>query len=118
MSDFFRWEVDVWGSAPQTDDRRRDDLLHAQSTSRRIGQSLTEETTHKMSELFFAVVMLIGAVIGFIGLGYMVFSPPTAPKVFLIAGLIGVVGFFGYAVLRVRAERQARSTADTGEQEH
>lgn len=59
-----------------------------------------------MSELFFAIVMLISAVIGFIGLGYMVFSPPTAPKVFLIAGLIGMIGFFGYAMLRVRAERR------------
>ncbi len=71
-----------------------------------------------MSELFFAVVMLISAVVGFIGLGYMVFSPPTAPKVFLIAGLIGMIGFFGYAILRVRAERQAQSSSNPGEQKH
>lgn len=66
-----------------------------------------------MSELFFAIVMLISAVIGFIGLGYMVFSPPTAPKIFLIAGVIGMIGFFGYAVLRVRAEKQQQKSEST-----
>jgi hypothetical protein len=33
-----------------------------------------------MGELIFAVVILLSGVVGFIGLGYMVFSPPTAPK--------------------------------------
>lgn len=68
-----------------------------------------------MGELIFALIILLSAVIGFIGLGYMVFSPPTAPKVFLIAGIIAMIGFFGYAVSRVRAERQAQSTNNPGE---
>lgn len=68
-----------------------------------------------MGELFFAIIMLVSGVIGFIGLGYMVFSPPTAPKVFFIAGIIGMIGFFGYAVSRVRAEKQAQSTSNPGE---
>lgn len=68
-----------------------------------------------MSELVFALVMVLSGVIGFIGLGYMVFSPPTAPKVFLIAGLMGMIGFFGYAVLRVRAEKQAQGSSNPGE---
>lgn len=64
-----------------------------------------------MSEFIFAAIIVISAVIGFIGLGYMVFSPPTAPKVFLIAGVIAMIGFFGYAVSRVRAEKQAQSSS-------
>ncbi len=68
-----------------------------------------------MGELVFAIIMLISGVIGFIGLGYMVFSPPTAPKVFLIAGVIAMIGFLGYAVSRVRAERHAQSTGNPGE---
>jgi quinol-cytochrome oxidoreductase complex cytochrome b subunit len=71
-----------------------------------------------MSELVFAIIILISAVVGFIGLGYMVFSPPTAPKIFLIAGVIGMIGFLGYAVLRVRAERQAQSSSNPSEQKH
>ncbi len=68
-----------------------------------------------MGELVFAVIILISAVIGFIGLGYMVFSPPTAPKVFLIAGIIAMIGFLGYAVSRVRAEKRAQSSSNPGE---
>ncbi|MCS7198178.1 MAG: hypothetical protein NZ930_05825 [Candidatus Bipolaricaulota bacterium] len=68
-----------------------------------------------MGELIFALIILLSTVIGFIGLGYMVFSPPTAPKVFLIAGIIAMIGFFGYAVSRVRAERRAQSTNNPGE---
>ncbi len=67
-----------------------------------------------MGELIFAIVILLSGMIGFIGLGYMVFSPPTAPKVFLVAGIIGMIGFFGYAVQRVRAEKRAQNT-NTGE---
>jgi hypothetical protein len=66
-----------------------------------------------MGELVFALIMLLSGVIGFIGLGYMVFSPPTAPKVFLVAGIIGMIGFVGYAISRVRTEKQAQSP--TGE---
>ncbi len=68
-----------------------------------------------MSEFIFAAIIVISAVIGFIGLGYMVFSPPTAPKVFLIAGVIAMIGFFGYAVSRVRAEKQAQSSSNPRE---
>ncbi len=68
-----------------------------------------------MGEFIFAIVILLSGVIGCIGLGYMVFSPPTAPKVFLIAGVMGMIGFFGYAVSRVRAERQAQSPSNPGE---
>lgn len=71
-----------------------------------------------MGELAFAIIMLVSGVIGFIGLGYMVFSPPTAPKVFLIAGIMGMLGFLGYAVSRVRAERRAQTTGNPGEQKH
>lgn len=63
-----------------------------------------------MGEFIFAIIILLSGVIGCIGLGYMVFSPPTAPKVFLIAGVMGMIGFFGYAVSRVRAEKQAQSS--------
>lgn len=69
-----------------------------------------------MGEMVFAIIILLGAVIGLGGLGFMVFSPPTAQKLFLVAGLTGVFGFLGFAVLRVRAERQAKSSADPGEQ--
>ncbi|MFN4217936.1 MAG: hypothetical protein ACK4HB_01400 [Candidatus Bipolaricaulia bacterium] len=68
-----------------------------------------------MGEVIFAIIMLVSGVIGFIGLGYMVFSPPTAPKVFLIAGIIGMIGFLGYAISRVRSERQAQSPSNPGE---
>jgi len=68
-----------------------------------------------MGELIFAIVILLSGVVGFIGLGYMVFSPPTAPKVFLIAGILGMIGFFGYAVQRVRAEKHAQSPSNPGE---
>lgn len=68
-----------------------------------------------MGELVFAIIILVSGVIGFIGLGYMVFSPPTAPKVFLIAGIVAMIGFFGYAVSRVRAEKQAQSPSNPGE---
>lgn len=68
-----------------------------------------------MGEVVFAIIMLVSGVIGFIGLGYMVFSPPTAPKVFLIAGIMGMIGFFGYAISRVRAERHAQSASNPGE---
>lgn len=68
-----------------------------------------------MGELIFAIIILVSVVIGFIGLGYMVFSPPTAPKVFLIAGIVAMIGFLGYAVSRVRAEKQAQSSSNPGE---
>ncbi|MCL6643306.1 MAG: hypothetical protein K6T71_08350 [Candidatus Bipolaricaulota bacterium] len=67
-----------------------------------------------MGELIFAIIILVSGVIGLIGLGYMVFSPPMAPKVFLIAGIIGMIGFFGYAVQRVRAEKRAQSPERKG----
>ncbi|MCS6937410.1 MAG: hypothetical protein NZ610_05900 [Candidatus Bipolaricaulota bacterium] len=62
-----------------------------------------------MSELIFAVVILIAALVGLVGLGSMVISPPLAQKIFLVAGVIGMLGFFGYAVVRVRAERREQS---------
>jgi ABC-type Na+ efflux pump permease subunit len=68
-----------------------------------------------MGEIVFAIIILLSGVIGFIGLGYMVFSPPTAPKVFFIAGIIAMVGFFGYAVSRVRAEKRAQSPSNPAE---
>lgn len=62
-----------------------------------------------MDEMVFAIIMLVGAVIGLGGLGFMVFSPPTAQKLFLAAGLTGMLGFLGYAVTRVRVERQQKA---------